>query len=75
MVQFLSIFFFLGFFQFLLGFSKVPVFFCVTLYYCTTDVVFYVTSTTGANSLLQPRQHAIGYVLYGMIFDELKGYF
>ena len=31
MVQFLSIFFFLGFLQFLLGFSKVP-FFCVTLY-------------------------------------------
>ena len=31
MVQFLSINFFLGFFQFLLGFSKVP-FFCVTLY-------------------------------------------
>ena len=27
MVQFLSIFFFLGFLQFLLGFSKVPVFF------------------------------------------------
>ena len=32
MVQFLSIIFFLGFLQFLLGFSKVP-FFCVTLYY------------------------------------------
>ena len=31
MVQFLSIIFFLGFLQFLLGFSKVPVF-CVTLY-------------------------------------------
>ena len=31
MVQFLSINFFLGFLQFLLGFSKVPVF-CVTLY-------------------------------------------
>ena len=28
MVQFLSIIFFLGFFQFLLGFSKVPVFLC-----------------------------------------------
>ena len=28
MVQFLSIFFFLGFLQFLLGFSKVPVFLC-----------------------------------------------
>ena len=28
MVQFLSIIFFLGFLQFLLGFSKVPVFFC-----------------------------------------------
>ena len=33
MVQFLSIIFFLGFLQFLLGFSKVPVFFCVALYY------------------------------------------
>ena len=32
MVQFLSINVFLGFLQFLLGFSKVPVFFCVTLY-------------------------------------------
>ena len=31
MVQFLSIIFFLGFLQFLLGFSNVP-FFCVTLY-------------------------------------------
>ena len=31
MVQFLSIIFFLGFLQFLLGFSKVP-FFCVTLF-------------------------------------------
>ena len=31
MVQFLSIIFFLGFLQFLLGFSKVPDF-CVTLY-------------------------------------------
>ena len=31
MVQFLSIIFFLGFLQFLLGFSKVPVFF-VSLY-------------------------------------------
>ena len=31
MVQFLSINFFLGFFQFFLGFSKVPVF-CVILY-------------------------------------------
>jgi len=30
MVQFLSIIFFRGFLQFLLGFSKVPVFFCVT---------------------------------------------
>ena len=28
MVQFLSIIFFLGFLQFLLGFSKVPVFLC-----------------------------------------------
>ena len=28
MVQFLSIFFFFGFLQFLLGFSKVPVFLC-----------------------------------------------
>ena len=28
MVQFLSIFFFLGFLQFLLGFPKVPVFLC-----------------------------------------------
>ena len=32
MIQFLSIIFFLGFIQFLLGFSKVPVF-CVTLYF------------------------------------------
>ena len=34
MVQFLSIIFFLGFLQFLLGFSKVPVF-CVTLCFIT----------------------------------------
>ena len=34
MVQFLSIIFFLGFLQFLLGFSKVP-FFCVTLFNIT----------------------------------------
>ena len=32
MVQFLSINFFLGFLQFLLGFSKVPVFFYHPLY-------------------------------------------
>ena len=32
MVKFLSIIFFLGFLQFLLGFSKFP-FFCVTLYF------------------------------------------
>ena len=41
MVQFLSIkFFFVGFLQFLLGFSKVPVFFCVTLYYKNFCVSF-----------------------------------
>jgi hypothetical protein len=41
MVQFLSIIFFLGFLQFLLGFSKVPVF-CVTLYYhiCKNNYMF-----------------------------------
>ena len=33
MFQFLSIIFFLGFLQFLLGFSKVPIFFCVILYF------------------------------------------
>ena len=32
MVQFLSINFFLGFLQFLLGFSKVPVFLCQAVY-------------------------------------------
>ena len=32
MVQFLSIIFFLGFLQFLLGFSKVPVFLCHSVY-------------------------------------------
>ena len=32
MVEFLSIFFFLGFLQFLLGFSKVPVFLCHPVY-------------------------------------------
>ena len=32
MVQFLSIFFFLGFLQFLLGFSKVPVFLCHSVF-------------------------------------------
>ena len=32
MVQFLSIFFFLGFLQFLLGFSKNPVFLCHSVY-------------------------------------------
>ena len=32
MVQFLSINFFLGFLQFLLGFSKVPVFLCHSVY-------------------------------------------
>ena len=39
MVQFLSIIFFLGFLQFLLGFSKVPVF-CVTLYYVEKGVIY-----------------------------------
>jgi len=39
MVQFLSIIFFLGFLQFLLGFSKVPVFLCVTLYYKLHNIV------------------------------------
>ena len=38
MVQFLSIIFFLGFLQFLLGFSKVPVF-CVTLYFFPTPTI------------------------------------
>ena len=45
MVQFLSInfFFFLGFLQFLWGFSKVPVFFCVTMYTLVfTQIIFYV---------------------------------
>ena len=35
MVQFLSIFFFLGFLQFLLGFSKVPVFLCHSVFVTT----------------------------------------
>ena len=35
MVQFLSIIFFLGFLQFLLGFSKVPVFLCHPIEGCT----------------------------------------
>ena len=40
MVQFLSIIFFLDFFQFLLGFSKVPVF-CVTcISRCVREFVF-----------------------------------
>ena len=39
MVQFLSIFLFLGFLQFLLGFSKVP-FLCVILYVATSFSVF-----------------------------------
>jgi len=39
MVQFLSIIFFLGILQFLLGFSKVPVF-CVTLYNCVQVISF-----------------------------------
>jgi len=38
MVQFLSIF--VGFLQFLLGFSKVPVF-CVTLYYVYKHIVMF----------------------------------
>ena len=33
MVQFLSINFFLGFLQFLLGFSKLPVFLCHSVFY------------------------------------------
>ena len=37
MVQFLSIIFFLGFLQFLLGISKVPVFLC-HLYYCRENI-------------------------------------
>ena len=37
MVQFLLIIFFFGFLQFLLGFSKVPVF-CVTLYNKYTQI-------------------------------------
>jgi hypothetical protein len=36
--------------------------------------MLYVASATSANYLLQPRQDASGYVLYGMLFDELKGY-
>ena len=36
MVQFLSIIFFLGFLQFLLGFSKVPVFLCLYESYGTS---------------------------------------
>jgi hypothetical protein len=38
MVQFLSIKFFVGFLQFLLGFSKLPVFFvspCISITICT----------------------------------------
>ena len=46
MVQFLSIFFFLGFLQFLLGFSKVPVL-CVTLY---------MSGMTKANILIRKRK-------------------
>ena len=45
MVQFLSINFFLGFLQFLLGFSKVPLF-CVTLYL--------VSSATGLPTNFSP---------------------
>jgi len=39
MVQFQSIFFFLEFLQFLLDFSKVPVF-CVTLYFSDNTTVY-----------------------------------
>jgi len=42
MVQFLSIIFFLGFLQFLLGFSKVPVF-CVTLYNFKRETNIHIT--------------------------------
>ena len=42
MVQFLSIFFFLGFLQFLLGFSKVSVFLCHSVYYLFYSFGIYV---------------------------------
>jgi len=38
MVQFLSIIFFLGFLQFLLGFSKVPVFLCRPVLYTCLEI-------------------------------------
>jgi len=53
MVQFMSINFFLVFLQFLLGFSKVPVFLCHSVYtrispYCTTSLL----QTTSTLSLI-----------------------
>ena len=44
MVQFLSIIFFLGFLQFLLGFSKVPVFF---VSFCITALLDSLLSVVG----------------------------
>ena len=41
MVQFVNKFFFLGFLQFLLGFLKVPVFLCHSVYYHTV-IKYYI---------------------------------
>ena len=59
MVQFLSIHFFLGFLQFLLGFSKVPVFLCHSVYISLTTPAYLkmTVSSSGAIMLKQTFEH------------------
>ena len=54
MVKFLSIIFFLGFLQFLLGFSKVPVFFVSS---CIIIVSTSVCASTGGTGSIPHAQY------------------
>ena len=76
MVQFLSINFFLGFLQFLLGFSKVPFFFGVTLYIQILERL-YLPSSTNTYSIKPILQVIISirtvlFCLIRRIFPEKK---
>ena len=56
MVHFLSVFFFLGFLQFLLGFSKVPIFLCHPLFlfltYVSKQTLFFPSQLIYAATIL-----------------------
>ena len=52
MVQFMPIIFFLGFLKFLLGFSKGPFFFCVTLYFCAWERNYNALTNASMSSLI-----------------------